>query len=226
MTFQHFLIQLRRSSSLFGLFKKVLRNNRIYIMQSKELIMKNTNGFTFFELIISLAIIGILLSLSLPGLSDMVHTQRANAITNDIYHSLIYTRNKAIRQNTAHTICPSDDHIQCIRTRNWSQHDIIIFSDNNLNATIDSPEELLRVLEVKNRKFDIQWRAFQNKRYIQWLPSGLTNYQNGSFKICPVNAKPQYARSIILNAIGRPYISLDRNNDGIREDARRRNLVC
>lgn len=69
------------------------------------------------------------------------------------------------------------------------------------------------------------WRASLARNYITFDASGFT-WQNGSLTYCPDNGDLRFARAVILSQAGRSYLTLDRDNDGIREDRAGNPLAC
>jgi len=58
--------------------------------------MKNRNGFTLVELMIVIAIVGILLAAAAPGMRTYLSNSAANALANTLYIDIMYARNHAI----------------------------------------------------------------------------------------------------------------------------------
>jgi type IV fimbrial biogenesis protein FimT len=56
-------------------------------------------GFTLVELMITLAVLGILITIGVPSFNDLVQNQRVKAATSDIYSSLTLARSEAIKRN-------------------------------------------------------------------------------------------------------------------------------
>lgn len=61
--------------------------------------MSHHGGFSLVELMITIAIVGILASVALPALSDFVRNQRIKTATFDVFAALIYARSEAIKRN-------------------------------------------------------------------------------------------------------------------------------
>jgi len=64
-------------------------------------------GFTLVELMLALTVLGILASLALPSLSDLVKGQRVKTASSDVYASLIYARSEAIKRAADVTVVPN-----------------------------------------------------------------------------------------------------------------------
>ena len=63
-------------------------------------------GFTTTELMVVLAIMGILAALAAPGMGAMMRTQRLKTAAFDVYSVLNFARSEAIKRNASVTITP------------------------------------------------------------------------------------------------------------------------
>ncbi|ABM38208.1 GspH/FimT family pseudopilin [Polaromonas naphthalenivorans] len=62
------------------------------------------NGFTLIEVMVSLAILGILAALAAPSFSETIKRYRVNAIKDDLIASMQAARSEAIRRGTSITL--------------------------------------------------------------------------------------------------------------------------
>ena len=63
-------------------------------------------GFSVTELMVVVAILGLLAALAAPNMGAMIRTQRLKTASFDIFSSLAYARSEAIKRNTSVTLTP------------------------------------------------------------------------------------------------------------------------
>ncbi len=115
--------------------------------------MKNNNGFTIVELMVVVAVIGILSAIAFPSFQYLTAANNSASILNQLHSHVNTARTEAIRSNTAVSICGSSNPNQvdvpatpvpaCNGTAVWTAG-WLVFLDNNGNGTRDAGETLLK----------------------------------------------------------------------------------
>jgi type IV fimbrial biogenesis protein FimT len=180
-------------------------------------------GITLIEILIALTIAALLLGAGLHSLTQLVDDSRSRAALNQMVIAITLARSSAISLRQPTLLCPGAGP-QCGPRDSW--HDgALLFLDENANGRQDQADTLLKRLAG----FDqgrLYWRAFRNRTFLRFTPSGYTAAQNGSFTYCRAPNNAEGARIVILNAQGRTRLGQDSNQDGIVEDGSGRPAVC
>lgn len=191
--------------------------NNYCILNNKQ------KGFTLIELLIVIAIVSILLGIALPNMQTIITKTKVAARVNQLVGILMLARKSAVTRNMVVTLCPSSDGLSC--SRDWAQGQIL-FSDANHNHQVDDEDELIRILPKLPKTHKLTWRAFQNKNYLQYSPTGFTRHQNGTFRYCVEGNDLSFNRALIITVSGRVRASYDNDGDGIHEDSKGKPVVC
>jgi len=122
-------------------------------------------------------------------------------------------RSEAILRGRMVSLCKSNDQTNCLGS--WEEGQII-FADENQNGHVINAAHVLSVFSGR-ASGKLLWKSSLHRDYLQFLPSGLTNSQNGTFWFCEKNMKnPSWL--IKINHLGRARFI---NNDN--EDAHNKN---
>ena len=183
-------------------------------------------GFTLLEALICLAILSLLVSISVSYSTSSKEKHRVKSSAAQFKQLLSYSRQQAIAMQQPITLCNSANAVDCAKDKHWQQKYLLVFQDRNKNQQVDQNDIVLQKNPFDYQNIHMVWRSFGNKTYLRWLPNGLTDYQNGSFIICPNTAEVQHARILIMNANGRAYYGEDTDQDGIVENSQLKNIDC
>jgi prepilin-type N-terminal cleavage/methylation domain-containing protein len=119
----------------------------LYIAPMKTQIRKQQQaGFTLYELMITLLIVGVVLSYGLVNLSDFNRNGRITASANDLLGAFHVARSESARAKANITICASANPMaalpQCGGT--WDQGYIVFQDDDATDLQVDANEAILR----------------------------------------------------------------------------------
>ena len=81
---------------------------------------KTMRGFTLFELMITVAVAGVILTFGIPNFTGFMANNRAVNDTNDLVTSLNLGRSEAIRRGSTISLCSSSDGATCSASNDWS----------------------------------------------------------------------------------------------------------
>jgi type IV fimbrial biogenesis protein FimT len=156
--------------------------------------MKRTNGFTFIELMVTIALVAVITTVAVPAWSDFIRRNQAAAETNELITSLNYTRSEAVRRNTEVSLCRSHDGATCDGDQDWTAGWIAY-----IGGTPSSPDTVLR-----------EWTGRDNGSELTGPENGLTYNPDGSldnaaaFDSQPRGCTGHERRQIALSLAGRP----------------------
>jgi type IV fimbrial biogenesis protein FimT len=174
------------------------------------------HGFTLGETLTTLAVLGISLSLAIPGLESLARDNARATAVNQLVATMHTARSEAITRNTPVAVCPSENHQNCT-ARNW-ESGWIRFVDNNRNQILDGDELILGVSPAVPG-FIIRSEVFE--RALGYEPSGRvvaagSAQRSGEFTFCATGAG-EPAQVVIINPVGEAALSA-RQADGSTPD--------
>lgn len=99
-------------------------------------------GFTLYELLITLVIVGIVLSFGVPNIAEFTQNSRLSTTANDLHSSFLVARSEAARAKAPITICASNNSLDPAANCGGTFNDgWIIFLDLDGDLTRNGPNE-------------------------------------------------------------------------------------
>ena len=161
------------------------------------------HGFTLLELMVTLAVAAVVLTLGVPSFQALIRSNRLTTLTNELVGALHLTRSEAIKRNHRVTLCKSANGAQCASGDQGYEQGWIVFDDPNNNATVDSGETIIRVFAAAPAGMTLTGNT-NVAHYISYTATGTSHlvsnaFQAGTLTVC---LTPE-ARDIVINSVGR-----------------------
>jgi len=161
-------------------------------------------GFTLYELLMSLALVGIVLAAGLPAFSGTLARQRQAVEINALFHALHLARKESIMRRKVVSLCPSRDGRNCAPGTDWSAGWIMFENaDRDSPPRVDSGEAVLQVHRVSG-----EIRILANRRGFT-LRATFLRATNGTFIVCDRQSRTP-AKALIVSYTGRPRVAFER----------------
>lgn len=177
----------------------------------KRALRSRQRGLSFAELMTTLAIVGVLVGMSAPGIGSMILDNRIRSQSADVQALLAVARSESAKRGSRVTICTSTSFDAatpaCTTTGGtgaWA-NGIIAFVDVNADGTFNSgTDTLIRVLEPLSGGNTLVATGFTNNNWFQYRPSGVTNVPaaGASLKLCD-SRTGAHGRTITISNTGR-----------------------
>jgi type IV fimbrial biogenesis protein FimT len=173
--------------------------------------MRRDDGFTLIELMIAIALVGILLATAVPALDDFTNDARQTGAINDFISSIHIARNTAITTNSRVTMCASASGTNC-ELASWDSG-WIVFGDLNSNGSVDASETIVSAsaavegLDILSGEFPAALMYRPNGRAM----TGALTGNSGEFAVCDFRGAA-HAKVILIELSGRPRMSETKAN--------------
>lgn len=161
-------------------------------------------GFTLTELMVTLALAGILLSLGIPAMRGLLAPSTMQSWVTSYHHALRTTRHVAVTANRGVTLCVLDEKQRC--SGQWDRR-LSLFFDRGRSGRLQDEQDLIaQPLIGGSDDIHVSWRGFGEQRFLHVRANG-SYRQNGRFVFCwkrPVSGN--HGRQIVVNVTGRTRV--------------------
>lgn len=130
-------------------------------------------GFTLVELMVTIVIAGVLLTIGVPSLVSMYEGFRANSEIEKIHNILVFARNQAVSYGATVNVCPFASATSCGTTTDWSGGMRVFITDTS------NTDRELRAID----SFHSNDRIKGPSGIITFSPEGLSS--SGTIIYCP-----------------------------------------
>ena len=114
---------------------------------------RSAKGFTAIELLVTIAILGVLAAIAAPSFKPLIERWKVRQVTEELQSTLYFARSEAVKRGGGITILRNSSTDDCIISDSdtsawncgWS-----VFVDKNHNGVKDSGEEVLQQITAPN----------------------------------------------------------------------------
>ena len=171
------------------------------IICSKDFRCHDEHGFNLVELIITIAILAIILTIATPYILTQLASMEARRIASQIDTSLTLAKAESLIRRQDILVCLSNGGGLCHRD---SFKKLLLFSDKNNNNNFDAGTDDLLEEQALNLKYStVYLRVGNNRHYTKfWGDSGSPRGHFGHIKYCPTSTYNHTMYQISFNQTG------------------------
>ncbi len=168
-------------------------------MKIRSPLISHTRGFSLVELLITIIIAGVLVTVAGPGFMSLIEGTAASTVVSDLHSSLVYARSEAIKREADVALV----NLSSGWNDGWE-----VFIDVNNNGSKDGGEQVLLTYNVSNPNVSITAAAGASSG-MRYRPSGRASADfdiDGDFFTIAASDTTRY---VCFSLTGRPHVKED-----------------
>ncbi|HEY2677669.1 MAG TPA: GspH/FimT family pseudopilin [Steroidobacteraceae bacterium] len=160
---------------------------------------RRTAGFTLLELMISVGVAAILLTIGVPSFRYVTKSNHSSAEINGLLGDMQFARGEAIREGQNVTICASSNGATCNGTINWHDGWIVFSGTSPPGPAVGSIQKIqpgFSTTDTLTADNAIKQVVFSREGFTASLPGAVT------FTLHDSTANPQFTRCLSATIVG------------------------
>lgn len=163
-------------------------------------------GVTLIELMVTLAIMGIVMALAAPSFQETIANNRTVTVANQLITTLAFARSEAIKRGVQITIKRKGS-----TSGRW-ESGWDVFTDSTGDGTMNGADSILKTYDTLPVGYTLRTVGTYANDWIAYLGTGFskgsgtwTNDQ--TFRLCDSSGSTAKSRAITINTLGRATVT-------------------
>lgn len=172
-------------------------------------------GFSIVELMMTLAVAGVLIATAAPSFVNTIRENRLTSQTNEVLGALALARSEgAKRSSVTITLCPSSDGTTCADTTSW-ENGWIIMVDADADRVLDAADGdmVVKYFQPLSGDNTLRTSGFTSAKFLQISNLGAPT-SAGSFVLCDARGNTS-AKAVVMLISGQTRVAVDEDDNGI-----------
>ncbi len=154
---------------------------------------KFKHGFTLIEILITIAIAAILLSIVVPSFTSLIESSKARTTRDSLISSIYAAKQQSQSERVNVYLCPTSNGTSCLTTTSWGT-DWLVYEDNDSSGALNNSDTIIINSSSKINLI----KSTENQ--VKFTPTGHSSAN--TFQICS-NTDSSIVYEIKLNRMGR-----------------------
>lgn len=160
--------------------------------------MRASSGFTLWELMVTLAVLGVLVGIGAPSMRSFLLDNRRTAEINSFVSAVQLARSESAKRARPVVICQSVDTLGCGEGRDYARGWMVFVNEDGRRPPARSSTEPLLAVHVPRGLASIH----SNRRLYEFRPFRRRS-TNGTITFCDGRGEME-ARAVIISYTARP----------------------
>jgi type IV fimbrial biogenesis protein FimT len=179
-------------------------------------ISRHQRGMNLLELMMAIAILGIVLAIGVPSYSAMTISNGLTTDTNDLVATMQFARSEAITRGENVTVCAANANLDaCSGAGNWTAGWVIL----------DAAANVIRVHPALDNNTAVEVNVQNGVGAVTFNRNGFST-NSRTIRLCGPESDAKRIRGVVVSPDGRIRLAADIDANGIVEDQDGNNLGC